>query len=434
VSTTLTRPLAAELVAELQDARARTLLLVSTLSDRDLEEQHDVLMSPIIWDLGHIASFEELWLLKQLDAPVEFGEMPGLYNPFEHPRRERGALPLPRRADVLSALERVREDVLRRLETVDFDASPLLHEGYVYRMVAQHEHQHNETMLQTLQLKLGGPYRPARRRELPAAMEIAQGMVSIPAGEYTLGTDDRSAPYDNERPRHAVILKGYRIDRTPVTNGEYLSFIADGGYTRPELWSQSGLQWLDQSHAVAPMYWSLTDTGWWTRSMDRPESVDPTRPVCHVSYYEAEAYARWAGRRLPTEAEWEVAATWDPTRGIALAYPWGDEAPTIALANIDQLGFGTAPVGAYPKNVSPFGCYGMIGDTWEWTSSDFGPYPGYETFPYREYSEVFFGSDYKVLRGGSWATRPTVARSTFRNWDYPVRRQIFSGFRCATND
>jgi iron(II)-dependent oxidoreductase len=407
---------------------------VSTLSDRDLEEQHDVLMSPIIWDLGHIATFEELWLLKQLDAPVEFGEMPGLYNPFEHPRRERGALPLPRRAEVLSALERVREEVLRRLETVDFDSSPLLHDGYVYRMVAQHEHQHNETMLQTLQLKLGGPYRPASRRELPAAMDIAEGMVRIPAGEYTLGTDDRSAAYDNERPRHTVTLTGYRIDRTPVTNGEYLAFIADGGYTRPELWSTAGLGWLDQSNAVAPMYWSLTDTGWWTRSMDRPEAVDPTRPVCHVSYYEAEAFARWAGKRLPTEAEWEVAATWDPTRGTALAYPWGDEPPTTALANLDQLGFGTAPVGAYPKNVSPFGCYGMIGDTWEWTSSDFGPYPGYETFPYAEYSEVFFGTEYKVLRGGSWATRPTVARSTFRNWDYPLRRQIFSGFRCAAND
>ena len=434
MSTTLTRPLAAELEAELQDARARTLLLVSTLSDRDLDEQHDVLMSPIIWDLGHIASFEELWLLKHLDGPVEFGEMPGLYNPFEHPRRERGALPLPRRGDVLAALERVREEVLRRLETVDFDASPLLRDGYVYRMVAQHEHQHNETMLQTLQLKLGGPYRPPHRRELPSGTEIAQGMVAIPAGVYTLGTDDRSAAYDNERPRHTVRLNGYRIDRTPVTNDQYLSFLADGGYTRPELWSPEGLQWLDQSRAVAPMYWSLTDGGWCTRSMDRTDAVDPTRPVCHVSYYEAEAFAKWAGKRLPTEAEWEVAATWDPRTGIALAYPWGDEAPTTALANLDQMAFGTAPVGAYPKNVSPFGCYGMIGDTWEWTSSDFGPYPGYETFPYREYSEVFFGSEYKVLRGGSWATRPTVARTTFRNWDYPVRRQIFSGFRCAAND
>jgi iron(II)-dependent oxidoreductase len=434
VSTTLTRPLAAELEAELQDARARTLLLISTLSDRDLEEQHDVLMSPIIWDLGHIASFEELWLLKHLDGPVEFGEMPGVYNPFEHPRRERGALPLPRRSEVLAHLERVREEVLRRLETVDFDSSPLLQEGYVYRMVAQHEHQHNETMLQTLQLKLGGPYHPPRRHELPAATEIKQGMVRIPAGDYTVGTNDRSAAYDNERALHRVTLKAFRIDRTPVTNGEYLAFIADGGYTRPELWSPAGLQWLDQSRAVAPLYWSLSDTGWYSRSMDRAEQVDPTRPVCHVSYYEAKAFARWAGKRLPTEVEWEVAATWDPTRGRALAFPWGDEPLTTALANVDQLGFGTAPVGAYPRNISPLGCYGMIGDTWEWTSSDFGPYPGYETFPYREYSEVFFGDEYKVLRGGSWATRPTVARTTFRNWDYPVRRQIFSGFRCATND
>jgi gamma-glutamyl hercynylcysteine S-oxide synthase len=435
VSTTLTRPLVAELQAELQDARARTLLLVSTLSDFDLEVQHDSLMSPIIWDLGHIASFEELWLLKQLDSPVEFGEMPGLYNPFEHPRRERGALALPRRADVLEALARVRDEVLQRLETVDFDSgAPLLREGYVYRMVAQHEHQHNETMLQTLQLKTGGPYHPPRRFELPASIDGAGGMIRVPAGEYTIGTDDRSAAYDNERPRHVVVLDAFRLDRTPVTNGQYLSFIADGGYSRPELWSPAGLAWLDQSHAVAPLYWSVTDNGWWTRSMDRSESVDPTRPVCHVSYYEADAFARWAGKRLPTEAEWEVAATWDPARGAARAYPWGDDAPTHALANVDQLGFGTAPVGAYPRNISPLGATGMIGDVWEWTSSDFGPYPGFEAFPYREYSEVFFGNEYKVLRGGSWATRPSVARSTFRNWDYPIRRQIFSGFRCAAND
>jgi gamma-glutamyl hercynylcysteine S-oxide synthase len=426
VSTSIATPpraLARELAAELEDARERTLLLVSTLSDRDLEVQHDPLMSPIIWDLGHIASFEELWLLKHLDGPVEFGEMPGLYNPFEHPRRERGDLPLPRRADVLSQLARVRDEVLRRLETVDFDnGSPLLRDGYVYRMVAQHEHQHNETMLQTLRLKTGDPYRPPRPRKLPASVETPTGMASVPAGEYTMGTEDRSAAYDNERPRHVVQLNAYRIDRAPVTNRQYMAFIADGGYSRPELWSAAGLQWLDQSRAVGPMYWSVS------------HSVDPMRPVCHVSYYEAEAFARWAGKRLPTEAEWEVAATWDPARGVARAYPWGDEPPTTELANLDQLGFGTAPVGAYPRNVSPFGCTGMIGDVWEWTSTDFGPYPGFEAFPYREYSEVFFGNEYKVLRGGSWATRIPVARSTFRNWDYPVRRQIFSGFRCAAND
>jgi gamma-glutamyl hercynylcysteine S-oxide synthase len=247
-------------------------------------------------------------------------------------------------------------------------------------------------------------------------------MVSIPGGEYTIGTNDRSAAYDNERPRHIVTLAPYRMDVTPVTNGAYLAFIADGGYSRPELWSPAGLQWLAQSRAVAPMYWSVT------------ASIDPTRPVAHVSYYEAEAFARWAGKRLPTEAEWEVAATWDPAIGAARLYPWGDEPPTTALANLDQLGFDTAPVGAYPRNVSPFGCTGMIGDVWEWTSTDFGPYPGFEAFPYREYSEVFFGNEYKILRGGSWATRIPVARSSFRNWDYPVRRQIFSGFRCAADD
>jgi iron(II)-dependent oxidoreductase len=165
--------------------------------------------------------------------------------------------------------------------------------------------------------------------------------------------------------------------------------------------------------------------------MDRATPIDPNRPVCHVCYYEAEAFAVWAGKRLPTEFEWEAAASWDPIAGCARRFPWGDDAPTPALANLDQLSFETAPVGAYTKNVSALGCYGMIGDVWEWTSTDFHGYPGFEPFPYPEYSQAFFGSEYKVLRGGSWATRPGAIRNTFRNWDYPLRRQIFSGFRCA---
>ncbi len=444
VSTSATRApaLVDELEHLLQDARERTLLLIDTLTDHDLTVQHDVLMSPILWDLGHIASFERLWLVRQLDQPIEFGEMPGLYNPFEHPRRVRGALQLPSRSDILQLLAEAQNEALERLADVDFDSgSPLLKDGYVYRMVAQHEHQHNETMLQTLQLKLGGAYRPPRRRQLPAALE-ARGvmadtggsMVRVPAGEYTIGTDDRSAAYDNERPGHIVTLAPFRIDVTPVTNDQYLAFIADGGYSRPELWSVEGRTWLDESRAEAPRYWSLSDGGWWSRSMDRAEPVDPTRPVCHVSYYEAEAFARWAGKRLPTEAEWEVAATWDSRARRARQFPWGDAPATPELANIDQLAFATAPVGAFPRNVSPLGCYGMIGDVWEWTSSDFGPYPGFAAFPYREYSEAFFGPEYKVLRGGSWATRPGTVRATFRNWDYPQRRQIFSGFRCAADD
>jgi iron(II)-dependent oxidoreductase len=255
-------------------------------------------------------------------------------------------------------------------------------------------------------------------------------MARFPGGEVTIGTDDTSAAYDNERPTHTVDLQPFEIDRSPVTNGDYMTFMAAGGYDDSRLWSEPGLEWLRSSGARAPHHWKRQAGVWTERMMDREREVDPHRPVCHVCYYEAEAFARWAGKRLPTEREWEVAATWHPVEARH-AYPWGNEPPDRTRANLDQLAFDTAPIGAYPTNVSPLGCYGLIGDVWEWTSSDFGPYPGFRSFPYREYSEPFFGAEYRVLRGGSWATAPHVARATFRNWDFPVRRQIFAGFRCA---
>jgi iron(II)-dependent oxidoreductase len=256
-------------------------------------------------------------------------------------------------------------------------------------------------------------------------------MVHFPGGRVTIGTDDSSAAYDNERPKHEAELRPFLIDRTPVTNGRYLEFIDDGGYTRRELWSEGGLRWLAESGTAAPKYWKREGSTWNERVMDLSRAVDPMRPVCHVCYYEADAFARWDGKRLPTEVEWEAAASWDPAVNTARTFPWGERIEGSRQANVDQLAFDTAPVGAYPTNVSPSGCYGMIGDVWEWTSSDFTGYPGFRSFPYREYSEEFFGSAYKVLRGGSWATRPGAVRNTFRNWDYPIRRQIFSGFRCA---
>jgi iron(II)-dependent oxidoreductase len=299
-------------------------------------------------------------------------------------------------------------------------------------MVLQHEYQHNETFLQTLQLKQGQPY-PARRvYEAPRRRASSDGgMVSFGGGVVQLGTDDRAAAYDNERPLHERELAPFAIDVYPVTNGDYLQFMRDGGYSREELWSADGWRWTRESGAESPQYWMRDGDAWCTRVMDRVTAVDPQRAVCHVCYHEAEAFARWAGKRLPTESEWEVAAGWDAEAKRMRRFPWGDAAATPERANLDQLAFGVAPVGAYAANKSPLGCYGMIGDVWEWTSSDFLPYPGYETFPYPEYSEVFFGNEYKVLRGGSWATRPGVIRNSFRNWDYPIRRQIFSGFRCA---
>jgi gamma-glutamyl hercynylcysteine S-oxide synthase len=428
--------LAPETIADqLLEARARTLLLVAPLSDEDLHAQHDALMSPILWDLGHIAHFEELWLTRNLDGPIEFVEMPGLYNPFEHPRSARASLALPGLEECRVIMDEIRGRVLARLVSPDFDASnPLLRDGFVYQMVLQHEYQHNETILQTLQLKLGAPYTPLTRAAPPGSPRLPSSlgeMVRFPGGRVEIGTEDRSAAYDNERPAHAVDVAPFWIDAYPVTNADYLVFIGAGGYSTPEYWSDAGWRWRTEAGVNAPKYWLYADGGWTTRSMDRRSPVDLWHPVSHVCWYEAEAYARFAGKRLPTETEWEAAASWDPATGTKRVFPWGDAPADRTRANVDQLGFGTAPIGSYAANVSPIGCHGMIGDVWEWTSSDFGPWPGFEAFPYKEYSEVFFGTDYKVLRGGSWATRPGAIRNTFRNWDYPIRRQIFSGFRCA---
>ena len=431
----------AQVVDLLTEARARTLLLVGPLDEDDLRRQHDTLMSPILWDLGHIAHFEEVWLAHNILSGGSGTEgLSGLFDPFTNPRAVRGGLPLPGMKETLLDLARVRQRVLRCLEDLDFAAaSPLLQDGYVFRMVLQHEYQHNETILQTLQLKTGTSYRAPRAMQ-PVARPIAgpaglvDGMVRFPGGAVEVGTDDRSSAYDNERNRHAVTLPPFRIDRVPVTNAMYRDFVEDGGYRRPELWSEAGWAWLEESKVEAPKFWSSEGGAWFERHMDLTAPLDPDRPVCHVCWYEADAFARWAGKRLPTEQEWEAAASWDPLTGQKRLYPWGDEPPTALHAGLDQLAFAPAPVGAFPLNVSPIGCYGMIGDVWEWTASDFTAYPGFESFPYREYSEVFFGEEYKVLRGGSWATRPGAIRNTFRNWDYPIRRQIFAGFRCARDD
>jgi gamma-glutamyl hercynylcysteine S-oxide synthase len=425
-------PSKADIARLLTEARDRTSLLISGLSDEDLHRQHDPLMSPIIWDVGHIAHFEELWLTQNLDGPIEFSEMPGMYNPFEHPRATRASLALPTLAHMMTRLREIRARVLDRLDRLEWDDdNPLLEGGYVYNMVLQHEYQHNETILQTLQLKKGEPYHAPRAVNFPGRSPSTGEMVGFGGGRVTVGTTDRSAAYDNERPMHEVDLRPFLMDQNPVTNGRYLDFIADKGYEREELWSGAGRRWLAESGAVAPKYWIPEGNGWISRTMEVVGPVDPTRPVCHVCYHEAEAFAKWDGKRLPTEFEWEAAASWDPSTRSARRFPWGDSSADSSKANIDQLSFDTAPVGTYDDNVSPIGCYGMIGDVWEWTSSDFGGYPGFQSFPYKEYSEEFFGSDYKVLRGGSWATRPGAIRTTFRNWDYPIRRQIFSGFRCA---
>jgi gamma-glutamyl hercynylcysteine S-oxide synthase len=248
-------------------------------------------------------------------------------------------------------------------------------------------------------------------------VEGGDGWLRIPAARRPMGASEDGFAYDNERPRHMVELPAFRIARRPVTNASWMTFSEGGGYERREWWSNEGWAWKEEydiGHHPA------VATG------------DPEAPVCHVSWFEADAFARAHGLRLPTETEWEKAATWDQEQNRALAYPWGDQPTVVGLhANMDQLGQGPEPAGALTAGASPYGCLGMLGDVWEWTATEFRGYPGFRPYPYREYSEVFFGGGYRVLRGGSWATRPRVGTSTFRNWDLPQRRQIFSGLRIA---
>ena len=417
------------LVAVLDEARAYTDALVAPLDDDDLMRPFSALQSPLAWDIAHIAHYEEVWLLRMITGESATDpRFDDLYDAFAHPRQERVGLDLLAPAEARA----FRADVRRRVVA----ALPHLHEapdrrlaagGYAVGLVAQHELQHAETMCQTLQA--AGVVAYPCLDAAPATPAAGASEVLVPAGPFVLGTSTERWAYDNEREAHVVNVAAFHIDVAAVTNAAFSDFIEDGGYRDRRYWSEAGWAWVCAESAVAPLGWTRTASGFVRQRFGHIEDVPPAEPVQHVSFHEAEAYAGWVGRRLPTEAEWEKAATWT-AEGRKLANPWGD-APHAQLANVGRARFSPAPVGSYPAGAGPYGCLGMIGDVWEWTSSPFTAYPGFAAFPYQEYSAVFFGDDYRVLRGGSWATHPLVARATFRNWDHPQRRQIFSGFRTA---
>jgi iron(II)-dependent oxidoreductase len=421
-----------EIAAELTGARRRSLDILDPVADADLVRQHSPIMSPLVWDLAHVGNYEEQWLLRAVAGaePLDAG-LDDIYDAFRHPRPDRPALPLLGPADARHYLSEVRGRALDVLEHLAFDRDrPLLSDGFVYGMVVQHEHQHDETMLATLQLMGGEGYRPLGPPP-PRGSALPATEVLVPAGPFVMGTDEVGWAYDNERPAHVVDLDAYWIDAAPVTNGRYVEFVADGGYADRRLWTDEGWAWRRAEGAEHPRFWRRRGADGWARlRFGWEEDLPLEEPVQHVCFHEASAYARWAGRRLPTEGEWEKAAAWGP-HGHRGVYPWGDDEPDASRANLGQRHFGPAPVGAYPAGAGGYGTHQMIGDVWEWTSSDFAAYPGFRSFPYREYSEVFFDGGYKVLRGGSWATSPRAVRTTFRNWDHPIRRQIFAGFRCA---
>ena len=426
---------AERIAAELTTSRDRSLALLAPLAESDLTRQVSPLMSPLVWDLAHIGNYEELWLLRAVGgvAPLR-PEIDSLYDAFEHPRASRPTLPILGPDATRGYLSGVRSHVLDVLDRTPLDGAPLVRDGFVYGMVVQHEHMHDETILATLQLR-GGPRTLPPDAPLPVGRAVPPHDDVLVAGGWSVqGTSTDPWALDNERPAHRVELPSFRLDRVPVTNVMFTGFLEAGGYADPRCWTPEGWAHLASSGRRAPMTWQRDGAGGWTCTrFGEVHPVEPDAPVEHVCWYEADAYARWAGRRLPTEAEWEKACGWDPIGQRQRRYPWGDDEPTPTLANLGSRASRPAPVGAYPAGASAYGVEQLVGDVWEWTSSGFDAWPGTRAFPYREYSEVFYGGDYRVLRGGSWATHPTAVRTTFRNWDLPVRRQIFSGFRTAAD-
>lgn len=439
-------------IASLMDeSRRHTRRLMGLVIDeRDLRRSPGAGFRPILWHLGHVGAFEGYWILQRVkgDSTIS-ARYDEIFDPIKTPREDSTNLPpIP---EIESYLDRVRQDVLSFLARVRPSDDPLLRHGYVFDMVIEHEYQHQETvayLLQMLEPKLkvaqtlvcadgdqpGGRGADEARGE-HRLKSAPHRMVSVDGGPFEMGSDGYPFAYDNEKPAHTVELADFRIDAYPVTAGEYAEFIKAGGYRTRSLWSEQGWEWKETNHICGPEYWSRSDdsqeTLWSVREMFEDTAIRADHPVTGASWYEAEAYARFAGKRLPTEAEWEKAASWDPVAGRKRRFSWGDE-----LRDNGNFGFrnwGTTPVGTFAEGASAYGCLEMTGNVWEWTASRFEGYPGFKAFPYPEYSEIWFDGDHRVMKGGSWATRLPLLRCSFRNFWRPQFRIAFSGFRCAAD-
>jgi iron(II)-dependent oxidoreductase len=384
-----------------------------------------------VWDFAHIANQEELWLVRDVGGrePVRARVLERVVHLVDV-LADRPALPLLSPVETRSYVREVRTKVMDVLASTPLEGRRLVENAFAFGMIVQHEQQHNETMLATHQLRTGEPVLHAPAPPAPPGPVINREIL-VPAGTFSMGTDVEPWALDNERPAHQVHVDSFLIDKYPVTNAMYVEFVTAGGYDQQQWWSEQGWAYRQKAGLTAPRFWVRDGDRWLRNGFSLVEPLVPDEPVVHVCFYEAEAFAAWAGKRLPTEVEWEKAARHDPATGRSRRYPWGDEDPGPEHANLGQRHLRPARIGAYPAGESPLGVAQLIGDVWEWTSGDFHAYPGFRAFPYREYSEVFFGPDYKMLRGGSFGADASACRGTFRNWDYPIRRQIFSGFRLA---
>jgi len=433
----------AELAGWVRDARERTITLVADLTDEQLMGPRLAIINPFRWEIGHVAWFQEKWVLRGVggERPIR-ADGDSLYDSAAIPHDVRWDLPLPSREETLAYMRAVRDRVLERIER----GLRSEEERYFIRLSVFHEDMHTEAFTYTRQtLNYPPPVFPAdvrpgssiRQVEAAGASGPLPGDVEIPGGRFLLGAMPGSEAFvfDNEKWAHEIEVRPFTIARAAVTQEEFAAFVEDRGYHRREMWSEDGWRWREADMAEHPLYWKREGSGrWLRRDFNRRVLLEPHRPVLHVNWHEAEAYCRWARRRLPTEAEWEVAAAAEPAAGgTGLAqtkrrFPWGADAPTPERANLGWRAMGTVDVGALGTGDTAFGCRQMIGNVWEWTSTDFGPYPGFVADPYKEYSQPWFGN-HKVLRGGAWTTQPRLLRNTWRNFYMPHRRDVWAGFR-----
>jgi len=418
-----------------EDARARTFSMVDDLDDGQMEVPYLPTVNPFLWEVGHGIWFQEYWVLRHaLGGEPLIDDPDHLYDSTYVGHEMRWYLKMPGRSEVKEYGERVRDAVLEKLAG---DPSPELR--YFALLSIGHEDMHQEAFCYMRQ-SLGYPA-PSWLSGPPSAPEDLLGNpardVAIPGGRVAIGAS-RDEPFvlDNEKWAHPVEIEPFAIARAAVTQAQFAEFVEDGGYGRPELWNARGWRWKQSSGCEAPVYWRRADDAWQRRVFDSWRDLEPDLAVSHVSWYEADAWCRWAGRRLPTEAEWEVAATAEVASGAFTGarreYPWGDAPePSIERANLDGDGGGPWPASAAATGDTPAGCRQMLGNVWEWTASDFLPYPGFVVDPYEQYSKPWFGCR-KVLRGGCWMTRTRMLRPTWRNYFTPNRRDVFAGFRtCA---
>lgn len=421
-----------QLKRSLTDARRRTLALVSDLNDAQFEVPELSHVNPFLWELGHVAFFFDAFVLGELQGSEPLIERAReRFESFTVEHAKRWKLDFPGRAGILDYMARVEEAVLAQLEREPMSPQAC----YVLQLANLHEDMHGEAFTYMRQaLGYGPPSAHAGLGVRPHALSSGPwpGDVDVPGGRFCMGSDpERGFSFDNERGAFELEIAPFSIARAPVTNEEFLSFVQAGGYRERAHWSAAGWAWRVAGAVEHPVYWRPQGRSWRSLTFGELQELAPHQPMQHVCFWEAEAFCHWAGRRLPTEAEWELAAT-GLDKGPKRLYPWGDGAPEPRHAQLDAMRIGCADVAAYPDGDSPFGCRQMLGNVWEWTSSDFYPYPGFRIDrPYREYSAPWFG-DHKVLRGGAWATRSRLIRSAYRNFFRPDRRDIFSGLRtCA---